>query len=399
MRHSGWNENTVLAMCWTRQILAARGLAEPPPESIWRMVNSQDSRLVKALTSHRLASAAWSTLDDNPSLLTNSETRSIIRQLAAPSRIRCLRTASVATQIDSILRDRGTPALFIKGVFQSQQCTGNFWFRGSGDLDVVVPGHAFQDAVERLTMHGGVVREGPKRTRIGAKVAEVHHATTIDFQGVTVDLHSRLDPAHLMKVSFPEIWHRREVVMVAGQELPTLSRLDSCVFVASHGCQDNWATLRQVMDFVLAWDAALDSELPELVFETALAQGVARRLQVAIEVARVVCPALPPQSQRARMMSNWAWSRHRSGRLTRGSGRPLDAMGTFAFWMASEGHVTSYSYGLKRLAWLPSMAERSPMPERLWWLTPALSPYLLLRRLLERAQLVDEARVHNTPGQ
>ncbi len=382
-----WQPRTVVAMVWARKILSVRGLTTPSDEDLWRWSLRDHDLLMEALHAHRLTTVAAAVLPGaGGDLELPPEVAQILRQAERRSVMSALAQAATAARIRALLEAAGIESIFIKGVFQADQSTGGFAARGAGDVDVLVAAADLPRAVDVL-MAGGAVSSAAEASAALDPTdprMEVAHAVALSLNGIAVDLHHRLDPdPHVMSVPFEDLLRASTTGSPGGTELRTLSALDSCAFVASHGARDNWASMRHVCDFALALAAACpDGDLEPLLVR-AEELGVRGRVELALEVARVLVPALPRQSWGARTMARWAWSRHAQGRLTRGSDETRDVLGTYAFWILSERDLESLRFGLRRLAWLPSTAgagEEHPSS----WMAPMLVPYNATRRLVQR---------------
>lgn len=379
-----WDPTALTAMVWAKQLLAERNLTDPPPEWLWQRAVAGSDVAFAALARHRILAAVARSGVSRPvpeqlAAALESERRTVALQAMAHM--------AVARRVSDALRSAAIPALFIKGIFQSTQMTGDYAFRGPGDIDVFVSPDSFDDVVDLMTARGAVHEQYEATPRLQERIANVHHATTLYLGRSHIDLHRRLDPVpHLMRSSFDEFRARRDTVELQGQVFPTLGAVDAAVFVASHGCQDNWPRLRQVVDFVLALDVASRESGFDAVERRARALGVARRFAVAVEVARRLVPELPAQTGRARVMAAWAWSRHRAGRLTDASDRARDSITTFAYWTLSQGDPPSLGYAVRRLLWLPSAMGDSPLPDAMWWAYPLTAPVNVVRRVHARSR-------------
>lgn len=380
MAVAAWDRGTTTAMVWARAILASRGLASFPAPEAWAAAVADPRMTQEGLRRHRLVGAAATSLSSLPPV--GNALSSWLGVEARQAAVLSLAHIATASRIGEALSRQGIPCLFTKGVFQSKQSTGELAFRGVGDVDVVVRPDDFDAAVTALVREGADHVAMTSHDRLDHHLATVHHATSLFMGGVHVDLHRRLDPnPRLMRVPFTGLWQRRDTVEVHGHDFPTLSPVDACVYVASHGSQDNWPYLRGALDLVFALARAGDLDH---VVDEARRQNVPERLAIGLEFARVLAPDLPRQGAYARRMAGWSWARHRQGRAVRGSDRPRDVMGTFAYWLLSEPGAASLAYGARRLAWLPSGMESTTLPDRLWWTYPILSPVHVARRIVER---------------
>lgn len=381
-----WDPTAWSALVWAKQILGERGVTAPPPPGHRHRSFADVDRTRTALAKHRLIPAAARTTaasaPDCPAGL-----QAWLDQERRTGTLQAMAHAAVSQRAQESLDRAGVPALFVKGMFQAGQSTDDYAFRGVGDVDILVPGDAFHDAIDALTAMGAVHEPSPGPPQWQERLVSVHHAATVIVGNTHIDLHRRLDPVpHLMRASFDEFWLRRDKVEIRGRSFPTLDPVDTCVFVASHGCQDNWPRLRHVVDMALALQLAVRASGWAAVWQRAVDLGVSRRLATAVEVTRLLVPELPPQDRRARVMAEWAWSRHRAGRDLEGDATPRNAMASFAYWTLSEGDPAAFGYAARRLMWLQSSMEHSRLPERLWWAYPLLMPVNVAGRIVRRSR-------------
>jgi hypothetical protein len=398
---ASWDADSLTGLVWAKQVLAWDGLTAPPPRRlIERAVRTPPGAALRVLRANRLHTAVAARIDNPRSVaglpaadIPEPLRRQLARQRAA-MQLRALGHASTASVIDDALNRAGIAALFTKGLFQAQQFTGDFTFRGVGDIDVLVPPEAYAVASDTLLGLGAADLEKPYPAEFDRVVARVSHARTFRYEQSAVDLHWRIDPMpHLMNPGFSDYWRRRDKVEVAGRSFHTLHPVDAAIYIASHGTQDCWSSLRRVVDLVQGLRVAAPSgDLREL-FERAAQLGVRNRVRVGVEVARRLVPELPQQGRRYQVMAQWAWARHRAGRGITGEEVPLDVVGRFVFGSLSAGDVRSLKWAATRLMWLPSMLPEDAGSAPRWlWTYPLSAPVRVTRRVIARSRSGESAR-------
>ena len=294
-----------------------------------------------------------------------------------------LRQAAVAGSVHRALSDAGIPSLFIKGPFLSAALYGDYAARGFGDLDILVPASAHENAQLLLQALGAEHRDPPLPTSLRTRVERVHHASTFTLESYSIDLHRRLDSnPGLMSAPFEEFERRSIWVNIGGQEFPTLGAVDAWVYGASHSAQDNWSDFRSLVDFAVGATAAAATEASHA---RAVGLGVERRLEIGNALMEACgLPTAAPPTRRARMMANWALARHRAGRSTRSSDQAGDVISHFVYWTLSAGSMRSWRFAAMRLGWLPSMLSQDSWALRVGPVYPLLAPFTAARRVAVR---------------
>ncbi len=384
---SDWDPVSLTALVWAKQVLADHGITSAPPRDRWQFATADDPRAREALSRHRLIAAVAAGISPETAAMAPSSLRSWWSTQRRTDQRQVVAHVALAARLHRHLDGAGIRALFIKGPFQAMQATGQSAARGAGDLDLIVSAADFDRALALLITAGAEPQEEPLAGPLQAKLESVHHAATLRWSGVLIDLHRRLDPApHLMRVPFDDLWQRRNLVRLAGYDFPTLDALDTCVLAASHGCRDNWSQLRQVVDFVQLLSRVTETAPMQAVADRAQEHGVTRRLAVALAVSRILVPELPLQGVAASQLARWTWARYRTGRITIGSGSPRDSVGTFVYWTATQGQAADWTYAARRLVWFTSATTEPVVPGQPLWAYPALAPLSVSRRIVSRAR-------------
>jgi hypothetical protein len=267
---------------------------------------------------------------------------------------RCMSQAVTTRKVMSSVAATGAEPLLIKGMALSALAAGDYCTRGVGDIDILVAPAASEAAVGAVVTLGGRVRAG------GPVADEAHarshfiHATTVDMDDTSVDLHHRLDRnPKLMSADHGELFARRIQVEIGGSQVDTLGLIDATVLAASHSGRDAWPDLRSVVDFVrLARLVGAQGSSPELR-ERAVDQRVDTRLSLALAICR---PFGAPS--RGGNVENWssllvdrlagmAWRRLAQGETVRMSDESLVRAYRYLFGLASSGHADAWAWSLK----------------------------------------------------
>lgn len=169
-----------------------------------------------------------------------------------------LRMLAVQQELVEGLGACGVRALAMKGVSLSLKLHGELGAREFGDLDIMVPPEQAPVASEFL-LEAGYKKVRPTGLTLSQESAHLRYGKAQSWvhsqSGVQVDLHWRLlsnwiDDA-LME--FEELWERSQLIEAPGAgSWRTLGAEDTLVFLALHGAQDGWVSLKQVWDMCQA---------------------------------------------------------------------------------------------------------------------------------------------------
>lgn len=188
----------------------------------------------------RLADPTWPVLQ---------EVAPALRRLQRQETIKALQRVDQAGRVRDCLAQAGIPAVFFKGFALSQIVWGSPAARGAGDIDVLVPEADVERAVAALRRIGVRVPADIADLRPAYRDRLLHHAFCLDFHGVEVDLHYRLDDTAILAVPGTEIFSSARMLLVQNQSFPTLSADLTLLVLAANGGRDLWAKWGQVLDF------------------------------------------------------------------------------------------------------------------------------------------------------
>lgn len=209
-----------------------------PPPGLGALVGAADlSRLPSRAHYHRVVGCALQSLRHLP-----HAPAPVVAELAAIHRgglklhlliLAALREAGPA------LDAAGVPWMVVKGPVLSNTVYRRADLRLYGDLDVLVPGAAFHDAVRALEGAGFELQNRNWqliRQQLACELALSNH------RGITVDLHWHLvlDRPLRRQLRFPitEMIDRARVVDLRGMQVRTLDPTDSLLHLAAHACLD-----------------------------------------------------------------------------------------------------------------------------------------------------------------
>lgn len=212
----------------------------------WRwsgQVPSQD--FVSAALRHRVAGlvAGTEALDLSPDVRDQLLAAARLDRMDGMAHVRSL--ADVTGVLD------GIDHLVIKGAPLAVQTTGDPTARGAGDVDVLVDAADLPAALDRLAARGLAVRREHAVDRdswMWRYQRWAAHEVTLDGRLDSVDVHWRLDPTHDGLPGFAELWSRRASVDVGPVTVATLGLADAFAHAVRHAAQDDWGSLRSLVD-------------------------------------------------------------------------------------------------------------------------------------------------------
>nr|WP_246304971.1 nucleotidyltransferase family protein [Nocardioides thalensis] len=216
---------------------------EPP---LWRwsgQVPAQD--FVAAVLRHRVAGlvAGAEALEVPPEVHEQLASAARLDRMDAMAHLRAV--AEVAGVLD------GIDHLVVKGAPLAVQTTGDPTARGAADVDVLVDTADLPVALGRLAARDlGVRREHAvdRDSWMWRYQRWAAHEVTLDGPLGSVDLHWRLDPTHDGLPGFAELWSRRTKVDVGPVTVATLGVADAFAHALRHAAQDDWGSLRSLVD-------------------------------------------------------------------------------------------------------------------------------------------------------
>lgn len=220
--------------------------AETGEQPLWRWSGQVPARdFVAATLRHRVAGLVAGT----EALALAPEVREQLTAAARLDRMDAMAHVRAVADVAGILED--LDHLVVKGAPLAVQTTGDATARGPADVDVLVDATDIPTALERLAAHGLAVRREHAVDRdswMWRYQRWAAHEVTLDGERESVDLHWRLDPTHDGLPGFAELWSRRAHVDIGPVTVATLGLADAFAHAVRHAAQDDWGSLRSLVD-------------------------------------------------------------------------------------------------------------------------------------------------------
>lgn len=301
---SRWDADDRLALLVAQAVVGGVGAAYVPPTQ--RRSGHDIARVLQAHGLLTLTDPNW------PFLPLGDVGRRELRAMARLHGITGLTRVRPAAVLRDALAAAGIPAIFLKGIFLSQQVWGSAGARGAGDIDVLVRPEDLVAAVRAIESIGGILHVDTADLRPRPMDRRMHHGLSFDYAGTEIDLHYRLDDIpSVMAVPFAELQARSVGVTVGGEFFRTLDPVDALIATANHGGRDVWPKWGMLADFVRLLQR-VESPIGEVVGR-AKAVGVGHRLEVALALGRLLDPTLPEQSPWAEWIAGRVFRAHVRG--------------------------------------------------------------------------------------
>jgi hypothetical protein len=287
-------------------------------------------------------------------------------------------------------------SLVLKGVALSAQLYGDPTRRSPRDIDLLIDPARFHDA-EAVLAAAGYARLG---AAMSPRQCAAYHRWIRDTAwvnasaGVMVELHTRLtDDGALIPQDFETLWRERETVQVGVMDVAVLPRARLALYLCAHGAGHAWERLGWLVDLA----AALRDEAgAAAACSAADAAGLGSAMRHALLLAHDWLDApvgralvgearADPRARRLDRILAHAYDRENWRRSPPPGSRA-------AFWRYSVwqrlyrlGLKPGWRYRARQLAReLVSPADwaTAPLPDRLFWLYPAVRPFGWLARRL-----------------
>ena len=165
--------------------------------------------------------------------------------------------------IDTVatLRSAGVAALVLKGPSLAHTAYPDPGLRVFGDIDVLVPSDAFDDAIAALTALGCERRWPQLRAGFDRRFGK--SATLVSPAGHEIDLHRTLTVGPFgLTVDLPGLFETATTFTLGGQRLPTLAPEERFLLACYHAALGNYppryVALRDIAQLLLTTDLDLD---------------------------------------------------------------------------------------------------------------------------------------------
>lgn len=204
-----------------------------------------------------------------------------------------------AAELVDVLRDfnrEGIEAIPFKGVVLGASIYGNPMARHGGDIDLLIRRKDVPHAADLLVARGYSL-ELPKHAD-GAPATDDDHEYTFyrAADGVVLEIRWQFDLVHARycrDLGLDWAWPRRRSAVLAGAEVPDLSREIALLVLCMHGSRHTWSQLVWICDV-----AQLLAVSPELNWKMAMRDakrlGLWRSLALGVLLAHRMCGAAVP---------------------------------------------------------------------------------------------------------
>ena len=373
----------------------APGAAAPWDASL---AESQWTRLLRGARRHRVAplllkGLSESGLRDAPPWVTARLTR-----LAEGAARRSLAQLAEVRDLAQAFAEAGIRAMALKGVVLSLQLARAPSQRVSRDIDLWVdPARA--DEAAAILARLGYAPDAPGLSP-RQMLAHRHRIKDMGYQHaqrrIAVELHHRLyDNPHLLESDFEAAWAERDRVRVGAREVAALPRHLLPLYVCLHGAGHGWERLCWLVDFVAT---VPDAASVERALRDADAAGLAAPMLHALMLghawlglavdARHLARARADRDVRkldrilAPLFAGAAWCE-----MPRRGSRA--AMARYSLWQRLYRLMLRRSWRYRAAQAMREMIsptdwETVRLPDRLFWLYPAVRPVGWLIRRLKR---------------
>ncbi|MDG5819712.1 nucleotidyltransferase family protein [Natronococcus sp. A-GB7] len=205
---------------------------------------------------HRLASLVNRCLTDEAKAAIPDAVVADFESIAEWVTYRNLGMIGTTRAVLSLLEARGISALPYKGPVLAAVVHGDLAFRGSKDVDVLLPKAEISAARETLLANGFRPKDP---SAIGTEPGEMgsnRHSTVVSEDDIRVELHWRITGNRFpFAVDFERLWRTRETADVGGTTMPIPSLDELVVPLAVHGNRHCWSELAWLCDFAGTVDA------------------------------------------------------------------------------------------------------------------------------------------------
>jgi hypothetical protein len=186
-------------------------------------------------------------------LAATGEQRAAASEGAARAAINDMRVEMQLVRTSKLLEAAGIEHRVLKGATTALRAYGHPELRSFGDVDILVPGHAFATAAMVLEEAGGARRFREARRGFDGRFSK--GASFTMPAGVAVDLHRTfVSGPYGFTVDLDGVWSRCDWVDVAGTSVPCLEIHDAAVHACMHAALGGWppflTSLRDVAEFL-----------------------------------------------------------------------------------------------------------------------------------------------------
>ena len=212
--------------------MAAHGLAPLDSDGPGTVVSDGEaSEFVQAVRDNRISGIAVVALIDGALLVSESTAASLVA-LHDEVMGQTMRTEVSATSVSALLTDAGIDHRVLKGLALAHTVYLDPAARSFRDVDVLVPSTDMDESVERLMAIGATRAQPELRPGYDRRFSK---SVTLKLDGIEIDLHRVLCPGPFGVWMKPnDLFVLRNVVRVAGVDIPILDRTDNLLHACYH---------------------------------------------------------------------------------------------------------------------------------------------------------------------
>ncbi|MGC2856648.1 WecB/TagA/CpsF family glycosyltransferase [Novispirillum sp. DQ9] len=357
--------------------------------------------VLQAACNHRVLRPVAAALNGLPPGTVPPEALARLNAMERQLLLRSVGQVAETLRLNRLLSDAGIRVLTFKGVLLSRQLYGDPFWRGPGDIDLLVDPASFA-AAQSLLVEAGY-------RAVGRAVAPGAQWTVRDrqfqhSQGILVELHQRLTAnPHQFQTDFDGLWADRALVDLGGTMLPTLPDRILPVYLALHGYHHCWGRLCWVADLAVLCSTP---QRAEEALAAARAAGVGEAMLIGLhlatrwlgmppaEVAAVAQAASRGDTFIRHFFSGQGWltvpDRGTPRWLVRELRRRRNRYLLAPSWRGRWREVRADLFN-------PIDHDVLALPARLWWLYPLLRPVGWVLRNFGRRPAAGQRRVDGAP--
>lgn len=160
-------------------------------------------------------------------------------------------------QLVTAFREAGVPVLTFKGPLLAHRYYGNLAFRRFGDIDLLVPRAALDQATAVLAEQGFVPAGATDVASVAAaQDAQIGREYGRPADDVWVELHwALLNKTFAFPLPLADVWDRSVTHAVGSVAVPGLAPEDLLLYLCAHGTKHHWAALKWMADVVAVVEA------------------------------------------------------------------------------------------------------------------------------------------------
>ncbi|MCP4432186.1 MAG: nucleotidyltransferase family protein [Gammaproteobacteria bacterium] len=188
-----------------------------------------------------------------------------------------------ADQLTGILNElieADIQAIPFKGMTLAINAYGNLNLRSSRDLDFLIQHKDISTCIEKLSVLG-YRHERNMTPRQWQEFVKYTCEEILFGPGVPVEPHWAFTPHTLaINIDYPAIWQRSSKVYFNGQSVLSLSAEDELIVLCLHGCKEEWAKLKWIVDV-----AEFIRSHPALVWQDLITYATSQHISRIVKVS------------------------------------------------------------------------------------------------------------------